>query len=517
MENISWASELGFAALPVALLAWNRFNVPSWSRTYTSAAQYRGALAAHVILYVLVLVLVCAVLKRNFGGVGTIWFGLGITLLLCMVGPVGRAPRMWLHRLACIPSKAHSLGKELALAKFTIAKSLQEEVRSILNERGLEKSNDWSELQVPMQRLMQATALFVELGRWETSSHFKHFFREADNDFYALRRRFDQLSIKTPRMFATIDRIGEMLLVVRTSGGTVDMRIWDDLDGISRKVVGDLITDACKDIADFYDEACLLAARGALSTQSTGKSREKLLRGLGFEYVYVKKPTAYGILAKAAALLYIGIWIIFLALPDQIALENGDISIGAKVSMITVIVTGAFAVTVFAKRHWGFATSGLANRTPIGFLVGAGICAALFSVLVNLATGAILIGGWSGAILRLTNGLPYLHASTATAVVVAWLVQDHRWRGTVSERLRRLRDAAVLGSAWFLSSIVSSFLIYLIRHEHPTLHAVVWMPVAGLVFGYVLGYSVPESIRLTYPHVTTRPAEGVFVTAGSHI
>jgi hypothetical protein len=518
VENMIWMAELALAALPTALFAWIGFNVPSWSRTYTTSAQYRAALAAHVGLYMLLLVLVCAVLKRSFGSAGTVWIGLCITLLMCTLRPLAWYPRAWLHRLACIPSKAHSLGKDLALLKFVIAKSIHEEACLILSNRGVDVANDWSEFRVPTQRLLQSTALFIELRRWETDSHFKHFLHEADNDFYALRRRFDQLSFKVPRTLASIERLGEMLMVVRAADCTLNATVSDELDGISRKVVSDLITDACRDIADFYDDACLLAARGALSTKSTGKGRETLLRRLGFEYLYAKKPTGYGIFVKAAALLYFGIWAIFLVLPDQIPIREGDISMGAKISMITMIVLGALAITVFAKRHWGFATAGLGNRTPPAFLLGAAIGAALFSVLVNLTTGALVIGGWNGAVLRLTNGLPYVHASAVTAVAVAWLVQDHRWRQITSERLRRLRDSAVLGSAWLLSNIASGLLVHVMRADHPSvMQALSFMPLAGLIFGGVLGYVIPESVRLAYPRVAFRPMERVLGTAGGGI
>ena len=59
-----WLAELPFALAMTALFAVVGFNAPSWSRSFTSAARYRSALAAHVTLYVLLFLVTFALLSN---------------------------------------------------------------------------------------------------------------------------------------------------------------------------------------------------------------------------------------------------------------------------------------------------------------------------------------------------------------------------------------------------------------------------------------------------------------------
>jgi len=229
----------------------------------------------------------------------------------------------------------------------------------------------------------------------------------------------------------------------------------------------------------------------AISAASRSNSlRDKAISRLGFAARRGETPNAYGILLHAAVLLYVGIWLIFLILPAQ----DNNIGVSPLVAVITINVLGALAIAILPKRRWGFANAGLRQKTPVPFVIGAGACAVLFAVCVNLFAGSLLLGGWEGALKRLSDGAPYLHSPFFTAATVAWLVQDHRWIGTASARRRRLLDAATLGAMWFVSTLIARVLLA----DNAEAFFGWQMPVSmliGFAFGAVLGYSIPGSVR----------------------
>lgn len=532
MVDLEWEYKIALATIPVLWIASLNFGQPSWSRSYTTAALYRGAWLAFLAMHLIVLVVACALLKRVWDQPGTVWVGLGITLLLTGWPPLVRPARAWLHAQAGIPSNAHALAKELAENGIVIDEATRNDAKQLLITRGLDVDDEWAGLDVPAHRLLEATGLFLKLCRWEQDRRFKSFLREADNDYYALRTHFDQLSLKIPRTLDSIRRIGEILHLFHSERAADAPPSDPKLQAISRRVVNDLINDACKDIADLHDEACLFAARGVLVRCPTGARRQKMLRGIGFDYEDDSRPTRVGVLAKAGLLLYVGIWTVTLILPSPIPSEGDDISIPARVAMITVIVLTALSITVFTKQRWGFANAGLDGRTPVWFLIGAGICASLFATLVNLATGALLLGGWPGALTRLSYGWPFLHISGFTTIAVAWLVQDHRWRRMPGATTRRFFDAMLLAAVWVVGSILSMLLMNFAAHPIGTFaeHVVAaltfanpasppsiryGMPLVSLVFGAIIGATVPESVRRAYPRARAPRRRTEFGAAGS--
>ncbi|SIT37112.1 membrane hypothetical protein [Paraburkholderia piptadeniae] len=535
--DLQWELKITLAAVPVLLIASRVFGEPSWSRSYTTAARYRGAWLAYIVLHVIMLVAVCAALRRGWGEQGTVWIGLGIIMPLSACSGIMRHPRAWLHRQADIPSKAHDLAKELAEGRFTIDMATRENAKRLLVKRGVDVDDEWAGLDVPAQRLLDATALFLALCRWQSDRHYRFFMREADNEFYALRCHFDQLSLRIPRTFDSIRCIGEMLHLFRGDRDADANAPIVEFQGISRRVVNDLIMDACKDITAFYDEACLFAARGALVRHVSGRRRAALLHAMGFEYEDDLRPTPLGVLAKAGLLLYAGIWSVTLILPNQIPQHDHhiqDISNAARVAMITIIVLTALGITIFTKQRWGFANAGLDGRTPLRFLIGAGVCASLFATVVNLATGALLLGGWHGALVRLSFGWPFLHFSGVTAIAVGWLVQDHRWRRTPRAGMRRLFDALLLSLVWIVASSLSVLMMNVAAFDHgsvadrllmalnnapPILGPGVryGMPFVSLVFGAVIGATVAESVRRVYPRERAPHVRTGFGTASSGV
>lgn len=507
-----WIADLVLAGMITVLSAWIGFNSPSWSRTYTTAALYRLAVVGHAAFYLLVLLLVYATLRRIYvGGPQSgaaeaelsstlVWSALCLTLCIRAVPIMSSRPRAWLRRIARIPGHAHRVAKKFYEAEVEFAPSVYEEARAMLLTRGIDLGQEWLPLALPVNRLLlKATAAFIQVRRWENDRRYARFLREAQNDFDVLRQRFDQLSFRVSRTLASIERLGAVRNVFPANRDETPATS-EKLDVLLRKIVSDLIADTCEEISSFYNDACLLAARGVLTTRPTRKGRHALTRSLGFMVENRDSHTGYGILAYAAVLLYIGIGLFFLILPAP-PTEMGRRTL---VVLVTVIVFGSFAIAIVPKLHWGFANAGLRAKTPVRFVVGAAVCATLFSLLVNVVAGAVIYGGGAGVLTRLYEAGPYLLSSAATAATMAWLVQDHRWGTVESPRVRRLFDGATLALVWMMSTVVSRILLVYVfppsASSDPSsvtsLASHVPVVFGALVLGSVIGCAIPELVRV---------------------
>lgn len=484
------------------------FNRPSWSRSYTTAARYRAALAAHITLFLLLMLIVYAVLRRGFAEYarfeGTadqpsetalVWISLAITLC---VRAVSTQPRKWLQRMAGIPGHAKRRAALLADGEFAPNAPYAEQAHSTLLSRGIDLELDWLPPARPTFRLLlRATALFLQVREWESNRRFAKFGSEAKNDLDLQRRRFDRLSFRVSRTFASIERLGEIRYrFTQSDPGSSSAEV----DGSIRKIVNDLIADSCEDIGAFYDDACLLAVRGAMMTEPTRKGRSVLLRRLGFLSPGRPAHAGYGILIATALLLYLGMWLFFLILP----MPATDINDKARIAVVSIVVFGSISTAIVPKLRWGFANTGLHGRTPYSFVIGAGLCAVLFAVIVQLAAGAVLIGGIEGALQHLHTSFPWLFSVFCTGATMAWLVQDIRWASMRSPRMRRLRDAVTFGAVWMLSALVGRWLDFEINHHVVFPWALVGAEFGSFVFGACIGYAIPEAVRVNNPELLER-------------
>jgi len=505
MDSTTWIYNIIAAGGITVAVAATRFDVPSWSRTYTSAAHYRLAIAVQVTVYLVVLVGFSAMLAQLFihGSAGrpsdelfdpasSVWLALLLTLCVRALSSLSPRSRAWFKRIARIPTNAHRFSKLLYDADVEVAPAIQEEVHSILLSRGINVDQQWLPQTLHTHRLLlRATALFVQVRRWEHKRQFARFLREAENDFDQFRHRFDQVSFRVSRTLEAIERLGEVRVLFGLHCGSEACGELERLDELLRRSVGDLIADSCDEIRIFYQEACLLTARGVLTTESTSRNRVALFRSLGFRMNSRDIPAGYGVLARAAALLTVGIWIFMLILPANPA-EIGQRALGV---VITVIVFGAFAVPIIPKLHWGFANGGLHGSTPIPFVIGVGLCTLLFVVIVNFVAGALMEGGVPGGVRRLYEAGPFLHCSPLIAVAMAWLIQDHRWSWVSSPMGRRLYDAAVLASVWMAVGLLARLFLSLFDIPHPG-SALFVFACCCAILGGVTGYAIPESVRV---------------------
>jgi hypothetical protein len=506
------------------------FNCPSWARSYTTAARYAAALAAYVMVYWLTFALavtlalaIAAVSSDDqsatdqFSQAGLV-FG-ALLLTFCARGLLSR-PRGWLHSLAGVPDYATRLSAALVGSDFVPNESVLQEARALLRSRGIECESDWLPPARPAyQQLLRATALFIQLRAWEDDRRFSRFVCKTQNEFNILRRRFERLSFRVARTLIVMERLGEVryrsidpstsrILTLDESDGMIRLQKTADapgqgsssppgseVDALMRKIVMDLITEVCEDIRYFYEDAVLLAVRGILATQRRRAARKASAATLGFVASHPFPNIGYGVLVPTALLLYCGVSLIFLVLPTHIV----DLSRAAAIAIVSLTSFGAMAVAIVPKLRWGFANTGLRNRTPVAFVLSAGMAAALLAALIQLMAGTLIHGGGpAGGLHRLVLSLPWLPGYFATGASVAWLVQDTRWLATSRDLRRRIYDALVLGSVWLAATVAGNAILNRLDLDLLTSAA------ASFLFGCVVGYLIPETIR-DRPQLSRQP------------
>jgi hypothetical protein len=206
-------------------------------------------------------------------------------------------------------------------------------------------------------------------------------------------------------------------------------------------------------------------------------------------------------LVPTALLLFVGIWLLFVLLAPQAADLNGKV----VVAVASLTSFGALAVAIIPKLRWGFANTGLHDRTPITFIFGAGVCATLFSVGINLVAGALFLHGLSGAMRQLDWSLPWLAGTFATAATIAWLIQDNRWQGVCEPLNRRARDALVLGLLWLLVSALGEIILVASGKRVLVPMHLLYTALGSGIFGAVVGYAIPEFVRYQPATASTPP------------
>ena len=485
-----------FALVMTAVFAAVGFNTPSWSRSFTSAARYRAALAAHIVLYLLLFLVTFALVSHWPGSSSAIdastrseliLVALAITLAFRAIPPLARALRNHLHELAGITSYAIRRATFLAESDIEASPAIRQRAKVMLLACGIDADRDWLPIAQPLHEQMMRTAqLFIQLCSWEDKPRFASFQREAANELFRMRQRFDGLAFRVARTLATIESLAEVRHLFSeqsTASGDLDKRL--------KPMVGNLISDACEDVALFHRDACLFAVRGVLSTESMRRGRERAFARLGFVKSEREVLSVYRVFPYAAALLFIGLWVFFLILPPIVPAAPGQPTLtdNQRIVIIVLIVMGALTIAIFPKLNYGFANCGLRQQTPWPFIVSAGVCAVLFAMLVNIEAGAVIYGGRAGAWQRLTEGLPYAPTTFVTSATVAWLIQDHRWRQMRTALLRRLCDAGVFGLMWTLVSPLTSYL-----RDDPTPRAIT-AAIGAFVFGAAMGALIPELVR----------------------
>lgn len=498
-----WIVVVLVGCLTGLLLGLLGFNRPTWSRSFTTAGRYGVAVSVHSGIYALLLFILYAAVRRGMRDSVANWEGdaakdtalelaVLLTIALRLFMPFARRLRDAMHRMCGITDQANRFAKFLAESKIEASADVRAKALAMLSNRSIGTEETWIAPAKPVYAcLLRTTTLFLQLRDWEDGvdvRRFSGFVKEASNEFDQLRRRFDRLIVRAARARSSIDRVGTVKLLhsQHTAGSGVAEKDVEQFDEHLRRLVTDGVADICEDITVFHRDACLLAARGVMVVAPTRASRDRCIVGLGFTPSVNRTPSAYATLGYAAVLLYVGACLFFLILPRQThAIAQAVVNV-----VITVNVLGSLAIAILPKSRWGFATTGLHQKTPLPFLFAASVCSVLFAVGVNLAAGAAVLGGWAGAMQRLTEAAAYLPSQFFTTATIVWLTQDHRWADLSSSRMRRLRDALTLAAVWVAATAVSQLFLPAASRSSP-----IGQLIGACIFGAVIGFVVPGSVR----------------------
>lgn len=497
--------------LLIAAIAGMSFNRPSWARTYTSFLRYATSASLFIFLQVLIYYFVSLLAQYVAHSVAAnsqtplalfspTLISVAVTVLIAQHTLIDQTLRDKLHSLAGVPEVALKLTQALVDAPFNAKEQETQEAKLLLLRRGIDCDQDWLvPAQASQELFLKATIVYLRIKEWEQQHRFSGFMTEVRHDFDRMRDRFDRLSLKFSRTFSQIEELGDIKRIATTVGleklASTGIDV-EQCDAKLKKVINDILGDLHEDISAFHRAVCRLLARRTLSCYLTADDRRRQLRDYGYELAVDVPSPAYQVFTYAAVVLLASISLFF-AMAAR--LPNVTLSVPALVVLITVIQLGALAIAIVPKLFWGFANAGIAKRTPVLFVLGAGLAATLFSVLVNCVFGLLQMQGWLGVVERLRESRPYLPSAFATAAAMAFLVQDHRWGFSQSHVVRRFCDATLMGVVWLVVSLGST-LLNPIPIQAPATGSsnILINALFGFAVGFALGYIVPGSFRQTH-------------------
>ncbi|KQV88204.1 hypothetical protein [Pelomonas sp. Root1237] len=503
-EFYIWRRAIGGSLLVVviALTAWYR---PSWVSSYTTRWRSDSAAALNVLGFLFLFLLLAAVLHRLFsafkpappGGTST-WCAMGLTVCTILAPQLSRPIRnLLLLRIANVPAEAHRQAQRLVDANFRSPPERAERALVMLLRSGIDPQSDPLPITQPAYRLlMRATELFLQIREWEENSRYGAFLLEARNEFDELRQCFHRLTLRSARALKSIERVGELRLQFSEASPSAAQD--EETDKLLRAMVHDSLAGLCEDANAFLLDASLLCARAAFTVHRSAGRRDEALQCMGFELTPEPTPRVYGGLLQGVLVLFFGLGVYFWLAPR---LPSNVLSQPQLFIVILTTQVGALASAIMPKLHFGFANAGLTRRTPVTFVVAAGLASVVAMLLINLVAGS-LTNGWEGVVARLKEARFFTLSPFTTAAMLAWLIQDHRWR-RLSPLRRRLCDALAMGCAWMAVSALLQALIFtgVIQRGTPDLIDVLFNVLFSLGFGAIIGAVVPHLARGEQPVV----------------
>lgn len=520
MENPSVAFAIGLVA--VVWLASRRFNTPRPVRTYTKATRYFWGCAAYVaagvILYAASEFLIRTTLAdlEEYAALAAVAL-MGFAVRLPGASRLDRWLRESLQRAIGYPSEAHRLAAALAVAPFLPDRAVRDEVKFMLRGRGYELDDAWLPVAEPVRELwFRTAALFQQVRGWERDTRFGSFAWMAHDEFDVLRHRFDQLSLKVVRVLETIEQLGRLWVCAEGGHGSSAAAQPDASDATQqrfrtelRAIVSRLLADLRQDLAFFNHNLCLFAARGILTECVWAPGRQRQLAKLGFA-LPPEGPSTTKVLAFAFV-FYLAAFAVFLT-PVLTGTVAGLYENLLKITMIALIQVLAVAIAVVPKQLFGFANENLRGETPWGYVLGAGLAAALVAVPLQFGFFTWLKGSTVGDVGAMTNGVRAMFAwlvmPFATAASLAFLIQDGRWARIDSPFGRRLADVLVVVGALGLALFAARGLQYLLTGNLWSSDVAVRNAWLTAVIAVGIGCMIPNVFRRPLRRGAGRPHAG---------
>jgi hypothetical protein len=251
-----------------------------------------------------------------------------------------------------------------------------------------------------------------------------------------------------------------------------------------------MLADIRVDIEFLYEYICLLIARGVLTNEKTENGRCWQLRNFGF---LLEKPsgTLTWIFPAAFGVVFCVMFLTYAVLGTG---ETGEsaLSRAPMIVMIGTMQVVALIVAIVPKQYTGFANIDIDGRTPIKFIVVAGVAAFVLALPVSLLFRSFITLSLGAAFDGMLSAMPWMVMPAATAMATAYLIQDNRWHSIRSQLWRRMLDAVFMGISLGLAGEVVRGLFMLMESAYvPDANRIF----VAMILGVIIGLLVPHSIR----------------------
>jgi len=449
--------DLGVGLLFVLFQAGRRFNTPSTNRSSTTAGRYYMALGVYwaaagtTYLGLSEFPHLIRFLTADFVGAGQapavlaaaerlsspLFAALLMTVLLPNLPLLSGIDR-WIFRelqgVAAIPYEVRRLSAELRGLPCSLPADVREEIGERLDSEGIAGGDVRFEGgAAPQQAWTSLTGLFILVERWEKDRRMAAYVEEYAEALATLRARRQALIPKARGCFPLL------------APGA------DDSDR-ARDAIRRFAGDFSEQVALLRDALIDFVSRGILYAELTGTGRADRLRALGFSASGGRDPLTFhqmmALFGVVGALMLTGS-----------VIRNTGAAVGhgvllVRVVMIALIYISAVSCAVFPRESWPFARRDQDGGRPYGFYLLAGVMAVGISQAIGFLFNSLLMKGIAGGAERSLYTYPWAVMSFATAVGVAFLVDDPR----PAEPRRwawRLGEGLALAAILFAAALVT--------------------------------------------------------------
>ncbi len=449
--------DLGVGMLFVLFQAGRRFNTPSTNRSSTTAGRYYMALGVYwavagaTYLGLSEFPHLIRFLTADFVGAGQapavlaaaerlsspLFAALLMTVLLPNLPLLSGIDR-WIFRqlqgVAAIPYEVRRLSAELRGLPCSLPADVRDEVAARLDSEGIAGGDVRFEGGgVPQQTWTCLTGLFILVERWEKDRRMAGYVEEYGEAPAALRARREALVPKARGCFPLL-----------TPGA-------DDSDR-ARDAIRRFAADFSEQVALLRGALIEFVSRGILYAELTGTGRVDRLRALGFS-----ASTRRDLLTLNQMMALFGV-VGALMLAGSVIRNTGTaVSHGVllvRVVMIALIYISAVACAVLPRESWSFARRDSEGGRPFAFYLLAGVMAVGISQAIGFLFNVLLMKGIAGGAERSLYTYPWSVMSFATAVGVAFLVDDRR-PAAAPRGAWRVGEGLALAAILFVAAIVT--------------------------------------------------------------
>ena len=494
--------------LLVALFYWFRFNSLRGTQSYTTSSLYYLGVATFVVPFVLIYFFL-----KELSALAAVW--LLIAFWLTPILP--EAWRSFCHRIAQIPTYAHSLQGALAVAPFELRREDVPAINRKVARFGYHP-DDFQAVQSTFiqSRFLKITAIMYHLEEWNRKNEL---FMQRNAEHYSeLRHNYDLLCFKAVRALRHTSAVNGAIM----DDSKVEPDDWQALDlltaqdnrlqSAARDAAGCMLEDLRKDMDFLLDNLYLFVARAALASEWSSAAYRRRLETIGFKITRpVPGITQTIITAVSVSLVWTLIWLIPLVAQG---LDSKPAAIARVFILPSLNLTLNFLIVYYCKRKFAFANEASLGRFPFEFILSVGILSALLMFPLRALFDYYQFPP-EQFMHVLVRGLPLSIFPWGTGAITALLVQQSIWDSFKSEQVKRIMDGVTFGACFVLLIL----LISAIHRVAPILQmqpmSPLWMIFSSFGFGFVIGYLVIARVReASSLHVFAHaPRNGVLIRA----